>query len=268
MLTALSINKGGLGRFGNNCFTIAGVIGTAVKSNQSYGFLPWIVKDNELFGGKADCINDYLLNPLPPFPEMILASQGVSGYGYFWGYRDLYLPTGNWTIDAHMQSEKFFSHCMPLIRDTFRFKDEPEQNDYVAIHYRAGDYIDDERAYHPRCSKEYYLEACSKFERYTKFIFFTDKKDFVTHNDFKGNQWYELFNRYDISECQSGNYIEDFKLMKRCKHFITANSSFSLFAAILGEHPEKKIVCPKRWFGEQAGDIDTIDIYPSGAIII
>jgi len=54
--------------------------------------------------------------------------------------------------------------------------------------------------------------------------------------------------------------LEDFKLMKRCRNFIIANSSFSAMAAILGEHPEKKVVSPSRWFGEGV-DLETKDIY-------
>lgn len=256
MLTSLQINTGGLGRFGNNCFTIAGVIGTAIRSGQPYGFPPWITKDNAIFGELPDNINDYLLNPLPE-----LDPGHYEQYGYFWGYRNLHLPTGNWTIDAHMQSEKFFKHCLPLIRDTFRFKDEPEQNDYVAIHYRAGDYIDDPDAQHPRCSNEYYMKAISLFPN-SGFILFSD--DLKAADKLRCHS--DMFIRTIVAP---GNYIDDFKLMKKCKHFITANSSFSLFAAILGEHPIKKIVCPSRWFGSQMpAEFGTQDIYPEGVIII
>jgi hypothetical protein len=58
--------------------------------------------------------------------------------------------------------------------------------------------------------------------------------------------------------------------MKRCKSFITANSSFSFMAALLGDHPDKKIIMPSRWFGPQmpAMGFTTDDIYPEGAIVI
>lgn len=260
MLTALSIGKGGLGRFGNQCMTISGVIGIATKSGQPYAFPEWRTHDNALFGQPVDNINEYLLNPLPSIPEGL----AFQDYGYFWGHRGIILPTGNWSIDAHMQSEKFFIHCMPLIRETFTFKDEPEQNDYVAIHYRAGDYIDDPNAYHPRCSKEYYQRAMDIMLDFgmseTKFAIFTDDWD----------AWHKMFPDLDSFEIgdPSLSYLFDFKFMKRCKSFICANSSFSLMAAILGTHPEKKIVCPRNWFGPQAGDIETKDIYPENAIVI
>ena len=253
MITALSIDRGGLGRFGNQAFTIAGVIGIAIKSGQPYAFPEWKTIDNAIFGDPVDNIEDYLLHPLPR-----VADLNFQQYGYFWGYRDIILPHGNWTIDAHMQSYKFFSHCIDEVRRVFTFKDEPEQNDYVAIHYRAGDYQDDETAQHPRCSKEYYEKAMAMFPEGTKFMVFSDD----TH---KARGIFERTN----SEFPCGGYISDFKLMKRCKHFITANSSFSLMAALLGDHPDKKIIMPSRWFGSSMPpEFGTEDIYPENAIII
>lgn len=255
MLTSLAINTGGLGRFGNNCFTIAGVIGTAIKSGQPYAFPPWITKDNEIFGEAPDNINDYLATPLPALP----GGMRFDSTGYFWGWRDLYLPNGNWTIDAHMQSERFFKHCLPLIRETFRFKDEPEQKEWIAIHVRFGDYIDHPDAQHPVCDKEYYEKAIALFPRCNMIVFSDDFE--------KASDMFEPLIGYG-RVVRNRSYIDDFKLMKRCKHFITANSSFSLFAAILGEHPDKKIVCPRRWFGSQMpAEFGTEDIYPENAII-
>ena len=65
----------------------------------------------------------------------------------------------------------------------------------------------------------------------------------------------------------SGNYIDDFRLMKRCKHFIIANSSFSAMAAILADHPEKIVIAPKCWFGPHV-DISAKDIYHQNWIVI
>ena len=256
MITALSIGRGGLGRFGNQMFTIAGCIGIATKSGQPYGFPRWQTHDNAIFGKPVDDIEEYLVNELPRIPTGLNFQE----YGYFWGYKDINLPTGSWSIDAHMQSYKFFEHCMPLIRETFTFKDEPEQNDYVAIHYRAGDYIDDPNAQHPRCSKEYYEQAIQQFPKGTQFIIFSDNTEAFA----------KMFDYSNLNYLYAGGgYIKEFALMKRCKHFITANSSFSYMAALLGEHPDKKIIMPKIWFGSQMPpEFDTKDIYPPEVIVI
>lgn len=260
MVTALSIGRGGLGRFGNTAFTIAGAIGIAIKSGQPYAFPRWQTHDNAIFGDPVDDIESYLVNELPRIPTGLSFQE----YGYFWGYRDIFLPTGNWSIDAHMQSYKFFSHCIGHIREVFRFKDEPEQNDYVAIHYRAGDYIDDPNAQHPRCSREYYAEAMKQFPEGAHFwIISDDNKEAVRIISPM------LPPKSKMNFGGGGGYINDFKLMKRCKSFICANSSFSFMAALLGEHPGKKIVMPSRWFGSQMPpEFTTHDIYPEGAVII
>jgi len=252
MITSTAIGKGGLGRFGNQMFTIAGVIGIAEKSGQPFGFPKWMNYDNALFGGEVTDFSEHFVNPLPD-------DRGLEfqEYGYFWGYRDIVFPTGNWSINAHLQSPKFFENSMSTVRHYFTMKDEPEQNDYVAIHYRAGDYIDNPDAYHPRCSKEYYEEAIKMFPN-EQFMIFSDDRIEASKM---------FFNLCDFT-FPKGSYLEDFALMKRCKSFIIANSSFSAMAAHLGEHPEKKVTAPKRWFGTQANGMETKDIYDKNWIVI
>lgn len=256
IITSLSIGTGGLGRLGNQLFTIAGCVGIATKNNQPFAFPEWRTHDNALFGLPVDKMSDYFVNPLPQLPEGLQFTD----IQYHWEYKDYNLPDGNWNICSHLQSVRYFGHCMDLVRHYFRMKDEPEQNDYVAIHYRAGDYIDDPNAYHPRCSMEYYLEAIGLFPSDTKFMLFSD--DIQAIDKLRHNR--DLFVRMEVA---NGNYLEDFKLMKRCKHFITANSSYSHMAALLGEQPDKKIYMPKKWFGPSAG-ITFDGLYPENAIVI
>ena len=253
MVTSTAIGRGGLGRFGNQMFTIAGVIGIAMKSGHDFAFPHWKNYDNALFGGEVTDFEQVFENPLPR-----VNGEVFNEYGYFWGYRDIRLPQGNWSINAHLQSPKFFEHCIDEVRHYFRMKDEPEQNDYVAIHYRAGDYIDDPEAYHPRCSKEYYEQAMAMFPEGTDFWIFSDDK----------NAAFKIFGSTKGETVYVNDYLGDFKEMKKCKHFIISNSSFSAMAAHLGEHPEKKVIAPKKWFGKQANGLSSEDIYAKGWIII
>lgn len=244
MVTSLSIGTGGLGRFGNQMWTIAGCIGIARANGMDFAFPKWINHDNALFGGNKDDFSKYFVNPLPLIPD----GRHWQDWGYFWGYKKVQLYHGDWSINAHLQSPKFFEHCIDEVRHYFTMKDEPEQNDYCAIHVRAGDYIDDRNAYHPRCSKEYYEDAIWYMPSNTKYLVFSDDIEFAKE-------------RVGIdAEYISGNYLDDFKLMKRCKHFIIANSSFSAMAALLADHPEKIVIAPKNWFGPHV-DISAKDIY-------
>lgn len=247
----MSIGQGGLGRFGNQLWTIAGVIGIARKNNMDFGFPNWINHDNAIFGGFADNINRYLVNQLPKIPD----GRHWQTYNYFWGYEDVVLQNGDWNINAHLQSPKFFEHCIDEIRHYFTFTNEPDQKEFCAIHVRAGDYIDDPNEYHPRCSEEYYINALKLIPQGTQFIVFTDDIEFA-------KQRVKVDGLY-----LSGNYIDDFRLMKKCKHFIIANSSYSAMAALLANHPDKIVVAPKRWFGSKA-NISAKDIYHENWIVI
>ena len=252
MVTSLSIGTGGLGRFGNQLFTIAGTIGIAIKNGQQFAFPHWKNRDNAIFGGEVTDFEQEFVNPLPRIPD----GRQWQEVPYFWGYKDVNLNAGDWNIHAHLQSPKFFEHCMDVVRHYFTLKNEPGQQNYCAIHYRAGDYIDDPNAYHPRQSTEYYLGAIKRMPEGTRYIVFSD--------DIQAAK--QRLNGLDaIYRC--GHYLEDFKLMKKCKHFIIANSSFSAMAALLADHHEKIVVAPAKWFGPNV-DISPKDIYHQNWIVI
>ena len=64
------------------------------------------------------------------------------------------------------------------------------------------------------------------------------------------------------------NNLQDYEsliLMSLCDHNIIANSSFSWWGAWLNNNKNKKVVSPKRWFGNQ---ISTIDLIPENWITI
>jgi hypothetical protein len=234
-------------------FSIAGTIGVARKNGQPFCFPIFKNYDaQERFGSKEDInIHEHLLNPLPGYVDL-----PYTEYPYFWGYRNLHLQTGNWNMNSHFQSEKYFRHCIDEIRHYFTFKNEPGRLDKVAIHYRAGDYDLNGEGYHPRCSFAYYEKAVQHFPS-SKFILFSDNPD----------EAYALLKPLQLPlEVATGGYIEEFKLMKNCTNFVIANSSFSLMAAILATG-EKKIVAPHRWFGAVAG-LETADLYPENCIVL
>lgn len=262
ILTNTSIGR--YGRFANALYQIAAVIGIAREQGFEWElprFVNWDHK--ERFGSVEDAdVHSYLAHPWQERDPRVFPERH-----YPWGYHAVQLPMGNWDLRGHFQDDRYFKRHIDEVRYWLTFKDEPELNDYVAIHYRAGDYIDDPNAYHPRCSREYYQQAMAMFPG-RKFMLFSDDP----------HEWLKMFGYTDVIVSQrrvethcgillvANNYIDDFKAMKSCHSFVTANSSYSLMAATLANQPGKQIVCPKRWFGQQAGI--TFNGYPSEAVVI
>lgn len=245
--TNLSI--GVYGRFANQCYQALAVIGIARRNGLTPVFPLWENIDHrDRFGSTEDvAIHNHLVNPLPPLPEGVdFTHRAVE-----WGYHETVLPAGNWNLSGHFQSERYFDHCIDECRWQLRMKDEPPQNDYVAIHWRAGDYSAGD-GYHPRMTMDYYRPAMAEFAG-RKFLVFSD--DIETAKTMFGDS-------VDYSEGR--DYLADFKLMKNCQSFIVANSSYSAMAAILGEAKGKHVVAPRPWFGPKYAQITGEDIYGQG----
>jgi hypothetical protein len=235
MITCKLLGK--LGRFGNQLYQIAGVIGVATKNNQSFCFPQWVNHDHkERFGSSEDIsVAKYFQNHLPEYREVNYEYQWID-----WGYRDITISHDrNIDLCGHFQSPKYFDHCIDRVRFYLTMVDEYAPNDYCAIHWRAGDYIDDPNAYHPRMRKEYYDEAKRYMPEGTKYLVFTDSIE-------------DAKNLFGVAEYYKGDYIDSFKMMKACKHFIISNSSYSAMAATLSTQGGI-VVSPKKWFGLVAG---------------
>lgn len=248
------LNLGRHGRFANGIFQIAGTIGVARKNGMEPVFPLWCNHDHkERFGSDEDIeVHKYFVNPLPSIP----AGVQFQSFPVQWGYSDISLsPSLNYDLSGHFQSVKYFSHCMDEVRHYMKMKDEYEQTDRVALHWRLGDYDD---KYHPRLGIDYYAKAIAKFPKGTKFNVFSDDADSVRG---KLCDFYDDNNMRANLHFITGDYIDCFKLMKSCSHFIIGNSSYSAAAAILSEAKDKKVVAPARWFGPAYTNITAKDIY-------
>lgn len=133
-------------------------------------------------------------------------------------------------------------------------KGEYTQNDLIALHIRLGDY---DGGYHPRLDKSYYQAALEQFPAYMKVLVFSDDMETVRKNLISSR-----FEFYD------SDYIDSFKKMKSCRHFIIGNSSYSAMAAILGEAEDKRVIAPSPWFGPKYTKITGKDIYCDDWLVI
>lgn len=248
---------GRYGRAANAFFQVCGILGIAKRNNLEPVF-PKLINlcARDQFGCTEDIdLYKHFVHQLPPIPDGIVWQPELP---QAWGYRDIRLPPGNWNISGHFQSPRYFDDCRDQVSHYFRMIDEPPMQDMVGIHWRAKDYDQGTNAgYHPRMTLAYYEPAMAQFGSDQKFLVFSD--------DIPGAR--ELFlpleSKHKITYSEDRDYIQDFKRLKTCTHFIIANSSFSAMAAVLGEHPEKRVVAPRPWFGTAAG-ITGEDIYDVG----
>lgn len=146
--------------------------------------------------------------------------------------------------DIYLQDPAFFEPYGEELRAIYG--QGIERTDMVSLHVRRGDYLNNP-FYVDLTETDYYEEAINSFPKGTKFLLFcadrqsgsNDETDMVWCKErFQGDQ-FEFF--------QGTSEIEDFNAMAGCVGHITANSSFSWFAAFVGGG---KTVSPVKWFAD------------------
>lgn len=259
LVTCKSVGR--YGRFANAAYMIAGCLGIARRNGFDFALTePWRNHDGSNFEPDLDIdVYKQFVNPFPIYTGPDLPQRGIP-----WGYHDVIL-TESTDLKGHFQSESYFSHCIDEVRWYMTMTNEPPQNDYCAIHFRAGDYGDvptpqhpDGNSFHPRMDMRYYEPAMAHFGSSQNFLVFSD--DIPRAKEIFGGK---------VEYSEGRNYFDDFRLLKKCSHFIIANSSFSAFAAVLGEAGDKQVIAPRPWFGGgYSGVIDGEDIYGEGWKVI
>jgi hypothetical protein len=262
-MSTVTFNQlGRYGRLGNQMFQIAATIGIARRNNYKFAFPFWKNYDHlERFGSTEDIdTQKYFVNHLPLYTGPKIVHENF----VHWGYWPIRLTGNNISLTGHMQSEKYFLHCQDEVRHYFKMKDEYQPNDFCALHVRLGDYDDN---YHPRLKMDYYARAMDMMPKGTKFLVFSDGLDEAIKMivDHFGIAWAK-----DNIEPYAGSgagYMDDFKFMKSCKHFIIGNSTFSWWPAWLSQRRDKKVIAPANWFGSVA-NLSSKDIYCNGWEVI
>ncbi len=131
--------------------------------------------------------------------------------------------------DIYLQDPKYFEDFAGEIKSLYGQGVEPI--DMVSIHVRRGDYIKNP-FYVDLSETTYYEDAIAKFPKDTKFLVFSDDREFAT----------KLFPEYQVYEGK--DEIDDFNAMAGCQGHIIANSSFSWWSAYISG---KKTIAPLRW---------------------
>lgn len=268
-----------IGRTGNNLFQIATALGYARK----YGY-QWGVDPGRGFGEPYSNIHQ-------SFPHLPKAHE-IHGVRYHehpekwcpvhdchldlchFDHHEIPNMGPNVILSGFYQSWKYFEHCKEEVKSLFALRDYPELRDYVSIHVRRGDYVQNAGSF-PPVSQYYIGDAIrlmhDRFMPVRDVVFFSDDikwcKDVV---DWVKLQ-YNLGFRPHFSEGRSE--YEDLSMMASCSHHIISNSTFSWWAAYLGKNPDRVVISPSHkrphWFGHTSGvKKDCVDLLPEGWIEI
>jgi len=239
------------GGLGNQLFMIA----TAIAYSKKYN------KKLHCFYNPIDARDNYcglpVGVPISSYYDFIYNEPSFS-------YKEIPYFENNFLINGYFQSSKYFSKeiidsiNIPKTAD-YAFPVIPDGKTPVCIHVRRTDYLNSD--FHPTSSNEYYALAIALIRKRVSnpyFLIFSDDIEYVTTNTLG-----------DI--CENERVIIDkrdidcINIMKECKYFIIANSSFSWWGAMMGGY--NLVIAPKKWFGKD-GPQDWQDIYEPDWIII
>lgn len=163
----------------------------------------------------------------------------------------------NLILEGYYQSEKYWHGFKKELAEILEFEHKPA--DYVSIHIRRGDFLQFSDQF-PVLPIIYYLNAISmmKEKGYTYFKIYSDDIRWC-QKTFDGAG----FENIQITYSTGKSAIDDMRDMFNAKAMIIANSSFSLFAALLrSDNPIVIAPAEDRWFGKNAQHLNSKDRVP------
>jgi len=275
MITIKSL--GYAGRLGNQMFQYATLFSISKKT----GFDAIIPNQNLIIKpeGTYDVANKkwiayrFILNECfnlsIPFGDDLSKFDKFYKEPHFHFDENIFKISDNTLIEGYFQSYKYFDDVKNEIKKEFLFKEnifnysykkmnslfdcENRTNEIVAIHVRRGDYVG--LPGFIKLDTNYYQNAINKFDD-KKYIFFIFSDDI---------EWCKNVFGEDESIYYSEGETEfvDICMMSLCDHFIIANSTFSWWAAYLGQNANKKVIAPLQWFHPSVGN-NISDLFPIG----
>jgi hypothetical protein len=229
------------GRLGNQCFQIAAAIAHAKKMKTDWR-VPYRSSNPNVW---------------PTYFKSLPVARGAATMHAYQEKRHSYDPLPehkDLTLDGYFQSEKYFDNAKEEIRTALGF-DINNGGGYIAIHIRRGDYVTQFSDKHPPLSINYYDNAMLRFMDmgHHDFMIYSDdiewcKKEFL----FKDDKF-----------CTISDPLAAMRHMYNADGFIIANSTFSLFPALLREN-RIPVIAPSenRWYGPGNAHLETCDLLP------
>lgn len=169
---------------------------------------------------------------LGKFNQDLLQDYGTKYYSGYWvneKYFEKYIKDLQKLFKLNITMDKTNQDWLKLIKKT----------NSVSVHIRRGDYV---TSGFRLCSLDYYKKSFAKMAKQTKspvFFVFSDDPKWAKENIKTKYPIYFI----DNNDGEHGYF--DFELMRNCKHNITANSTFSIWASILNTNKNKIVIMPE-----------------------
>lgn len=167
------------------------------------------------------------------------------------------IKENNLYVDGYFQSEEYFKQYREELLKQIQPKYEPEDEylkalgeisncNSVAVHVRRSDFKKDNCEFHYLLDEGYYRNAIKKIRLEVEnpvFFWFSDDMDWVKKHIGADEDF-----RFVCIQTTHED-IDDMMLMRNCKHIITANSTFSWWAAWLNENKDAIRFVPSKPYG-------------------
>jgi len=164
-------------------------------------------------------------------------------------------------LHGYWQSEKYFKGAEQSIQSCFTFPTLGNDNDLrivnemsgcysIGVHVRRGDYLASSQSgsIHNVLPLSYYKSAINRLHTEQP-----DAKLFVFSDDINwARQHIQPLSTKTVfvNHNQGKTAFRDMQLLALCDAIITANSSFSWWAAWLNSKSHKRIIAPNKWFSQ------------------
>lgn len=161
-------------------------------------------------------------------------------------------------LEGFWVSYRYYYHNIDVIRRCFSFQEPADdlnrhyakmigECNAVSLHVRRGDYVTNQGFFEivGVCSLDYYRNALKLiFEKVVNPVFFVFSDDIEWC---KENLPLSNVEAHYLDHNKNDKSYLDMYLMSLCKHNIIANSSFSMWGAMLNSNPDKIVICPDKW---------------------
>lgn len=173
-------------------------------------------------------------------------------------------PTAQGYFSGFFQSSKYFDDYKDEIKELYKeFISDKKKEGVAGIHVRMGDYLKlSQRFKSP--TKDFIERAIKELSPHIKrLLVFSDEMDKAVElvKSCKGSERFTITPSNDMCET---NEIYDLYFMTSCEELIMSCSSFSWWAAYLGEH--KKVIVDKKWYNDN--QLNEKDLYEDNWIRI